>query len=672
MRAVGFAVLSLFVALFARLYSLQVLSHSTYNAQANQNRTREVVTEAPRGLIVDRNENLLVGNQVVESINVDQTTVSQDPWLLPRLAKTLGQPLSAITTAFHSPQASPYSPVPVAFNVSKQEIIYIKEHPNLFPGVSNSLSTQRVYPEGSTASQVLGYVRQITPSELVQYTTQGYQAGDQVGQAGVEASFENYLRGQPGKTTLEVNNAGQVVGTLAKTSPVPGNNVVLTLDLGLQKAAESALASQISTLSHTFDPSRGIYFNHLSGAAVVENVNNGQVVAMASYPSYDPSVWVGNISQATYDQITLPQYGDPTFNRAIDGLYTPGSTFKIATASAALSSGLISPSFYFNDTGIFNIPNCRPGSGLCSFHNSGGERLGNINISTAITASDDVFFYNLGYDFYANSAKYGVTPIQNMASAYGFGSPSGIALPGEAAGLVDSPALRAMLHKNYPSLYPYDTWYTADQIEMAFGQGETVVTPMQMANAYATFANGGVRYVPQIVAGIVNQNGKLVKKFAPQIANRVTLNPTDRAAMLAGFQGVVSNPMGTAYGSFAGFPLSSYPLAGKTGTASVTGLEPNAWFVGFGPLPNPQYVVAVVVEHGGFGATGAAPVVRSIFNYLRQHNIGSPTFSQPHIPAGATTYARYGVAQLPSTTTTTTKPTSATPGVKTTSTTTLG
>ena len=642
-RAVGFAVLSLFAALFARLYSLQVLQSPTYRSLANQNQTRTIISLPPRGLIVDRNENLLVGNQVTESITIAQNVAFNQPSVLSNLAQELGVPLSQIKASVNSSQNSPYAPIPVAFNVSKDQIIYIREHPVQFPGVSSQLSTQRVYPETTTASQVLGYVSQINPAELAKYAAQGYQAGDLIGQAGVEASFEQYLRGVPGKTTLQVNYAGQVVGTLAKASPTPGNNVVLTLDLGLQQAAQNAIASQIKRLSNTFDPVFRRYFSNLSGAAIVEDVTNGQILAMASYPSYDPSVWVGGISQAAYDQITSTATGDPSLNRAIDGLYTPGSTFKVATASAALTSGLISPYTDIYDTGIFNVPNCKPGSGLCSFHNAGGEHLGNINIVTALSASDDVFFYNLGYDFYANPARFGATPIQNMAKAYGFGVPSGINLPGEAAGLVDSPQLRALLHKLYPQAYPYDSWYTADQVEMAFGQGETEVTPLQMANAYATFANGGTRYVPQIAAGIVNQAGKLVTQFDAQVATHVTMSPLDHSTMLAGFEGVISNPIGTAYGSFLGFPLSSYPLAGKTGTASVAGFEPNSWFVAFGPLPSPKYVVAVVIAHGGYGASGSAPVVRSIFDYLRTHTISAPTFSQPHIPAGATTYARYGV-----------------------------
>ncbi len=656
-RAMGFAVFALFVALVARLYSLQVLQSPTYQALANQNQTRQIITPAPRGLIVDRNENLLVGNQVVESITIAQNTTTTNPQVLPRLAKLLGVPLAQIKAAVNSPNNSPYAPIPVAYNVGKDKIIYIKEHPAQFPGVSSSLTTQRVYPEGTTASQVLGYVSQISQSELAKAAAQGYQAGDQIGQAGVEASFENYLRGVPGKKTLQVNYAGQVVGTLANNPPKPGDNVVLSIDLNLQNAVQTALANQIHALSNTYDPIFKRYLSGLSGAAVVEDVNNGQVLAMASYPTYDPSVWVGGISQAAYNQITSPSSGDPILNRAIDGLYTPGSTFKLATASAALSSGLISPYFYYDDTGVFNIPNCKPGTGLCSFHNAGYERLGPINITTALTASDDVFFYNLGYMFYANTNKYGKTPIQDMAAKYGFGSPTGINLPGEASGMVDSPQLRVALHQQYPTAYPYTSWYTADQIEMAFGQGETLVTPLQLANAYATFANGGTRYVPQIAVGIVNQAGKLVKRFQPQVVDHVQLSALDRSAMLAGFEGAIGNRLGTAYGTFIGFPLNAYPLAGKTGTASVTGQEPDALFVAFGPLPTPKYVVAVVIGHAGYGATGAAPAAKAIFEYLMSHKIGNPVFSMPHIPAGATSYARYGVAttttKVPASTTTT-------------------
>ena len=657
LRAIGFGSLALFVALLARLYSIQVLQSPTYRALAAQNQTRQIVTSPPRGLIVDRNENLLVGNQVVESVTIAQNIAASNPTVLSRLSTVLGVPLTQIKASVNSVNNSPYAPIPIAYNVSKAKILYIREHPGQFPGVSSQLTTQRVYPEGSTASQVLGYVSQISQSELAKLGSKGYQASDVIGQAGVEASFEKYLRGVPGKTTLQVNYAGQVVGTLSRVRPKPGDNVVLTLDLNLQKAVQTDLANEIAKLDNSIDPYSGRYISNVTGAAVVENVTNGQILAMASSPTYNPSVWVGGISQSAYTKITSPAYGDPSLNRAIDGLYTPGSTFKLATASAALIDGLITPSTYINDTGIFNIPNCKPGSGLCSFHNSGYEHLGLINIVRAITSSDDIFFYNLGYDFYAAQNRFGPTPIQNMAARYGFGSPTGINLPGEAAGMVDSLHMRTVLHKAYPSAYPYDTWYAADQIEMAFGQGMTQVTPLQLANAYATFANGGTRYVPQIAAGIVNQAGKVVTKFKPQVVTHIPMSATNRAAMLAGFEGAIGNPAGTAYGTFVGFPLSSYPLAGKTGTASITGSEPDSLFVAFGPVTSPKYVVVVVLRKAGFGASAAAPVARQIFTYLRQHNIGPVVFSQPHIPSGLTTYARYGVSSQSATTKSTTSTT---------------
>ena len=222
-----------------------------------------------------------------------------------------------------------------------------------------------------------------------------------------------------------------------------------------------------------------------------------------------------------------------------------------------------------------------------------------------------------------------------MAAAYGWGSPTGINLPGEASGMVDSLSLRQELHKLYPQAYPYANWYTADQLEMAFGQGETLITPLQMANAYATFANGGTRYVPRIAVGVVNGQGKVIDKFSPKVAGHVKLSAYNHAAMLAGFEGAVSGPLGTASGAFQGFPFNKFPLAGKTGTASVQGLNPNSWFVAFGPVQAPQYVVSVVIKEGGFGASAAAPVARKIFEYLLNHPVGPVKFGVGHLAAGS-------------------------------------
>ena len=640
-RVIGFAVAALFSAMFARLYSLQVLQSSTYQAQAVANQVRQVVEAPPRGLITDRNGNLLVGNKVIESVTLSPQVASQHPSVIPRIAKLLGISVSSIKSSLSNLEYSPYEPVPIQQGVPKEKIIYISEHQSEFPGVSYQLTAQRVYPEGTTAAQVLGYVGQVSQSNLKTLSKKGYLPGDAIGKSGVELSYEQYLRGKPGVSNLEVNAFGQVVGTLSQTSPVPGDNLALSLDLNLQQVADKALASEIKKLSGTYDPYFHLYYPQLTGAVVVEDPNNGQILAMSSYPTYNPSVWVGGISSAEYKALTSSSSRYPLINRAIAGEYTPGSTFKLATATAALKTGLISPSYYYYDTGLFKIPNCT--SGMCSFHNSGYEHLGLLNITKALAASDDVFFYNLGYMFYANQSKYGQDPIQQTANAYGWGKPTGINLPGEVPGLVDSPATRALLHKQYPLAYPYASWYTADQLEMAFGQGETAITPIQMANAYSTFANGGTRYQPQIASGIVSQSGKLVKKFTPVVEGHVTLSPTDRAAMLSGFEGAVNSSSGTASGAFANFPFSQFPIAGKTGTASIVGQEPNSWFVGFGPIPKSQYVVVAVIKNGGFGASAAAPVVRTIFDYLMKHPVGPSTFGTPHLAPGVASSTNLGV-----------------------------
>ncbi|NNN18971.1 MAG: penicillin-binding protein 2 [Acidimicrobiaceae bacterium] len=648
-RVIGFAVAAIFSAMFARLYALQVLESSTYKAQAVANQVRQVVEAPPRGLITDRSGNLLVGNKVIESVTLSPQIAAQHPSVITSISKLLNVPVSSIKSSLANLEYSPYEPVPIAQGVSKDKIIYISEHQSQFPGVSYQLTTQRVYPEGTTAAQVLGYVGQVSQADLKSLSKQGYQPGDAIGKSGVEQSFQQYLRGKPGVSNLEVNAFGQVVGTLSQTAPVAGDNLTLSIDLNLQKVVDNALSNEIKQLSGKYDPYFHLYYPQLTGSVVVENPNNGQILAMSSFPTYNPSVWVGGISTAEYKTLTAPSSNYPLINRAIAGEYTPGSTFKLATATAALQSGLINPSYYYYDTGLFTIPNCT--SGMCSFHNAGGERLGLLNITKALAASDDVFFYNLGYMFYANQAKYGQDPIQQVANAYGWGQLTGIDLPGEVPGLVDSPATRALLHKQYPAAYPFNTWYTADQIEMAFGQGETAITPIQMANAYATFANGGTRYQPQIASGIVSQSGKLVKKFGPVVTGHVTMSPADRAAMLSGFEGAVQSSIGTAGGAFANFPFNKFPLAGKTGTASVTGQEPNSWFVGFGPVQKPQYVIAAVIKNGGYGASAAAPVVRSIFDYLINNPVPSTTFGVPHLAPGVSNSTNLGVSAPGSTTT---------------------
>ena len=642
LRIVGAVVLVLFAILVLRLWTLQVVEGKTYAASVTRNEVRTVSIAAPRGEIVDRSDTVLAGNNTVEELLLSRATAAQDPAIIGAVAGLVGETPAEVRRAVNDSQYSPYEPVPILDPAPMSVIEYFEEHQSSYPGVSQQEVSQRAYPQNTpgnpVATPVLGYVSPISSKELQANPGVGYTQGSQFGQSGLENEYEPYLRGKAGREALAVNAAGQVVGTLSKTDPDQGDTVVTNIDLGLQEAVQSALQSDIATDRHTVDTTTGKLPTANDGAAVVLNAQTGAVLAMASSPTYDPSVWVGGISDANYFSLsagcntTSTTTGCPLINYAIDGLYTPGSTFKLNTATAALDDGIISPTTYVDDTGTFTVKNCTEG---CVFHDDEAADSGEIDLQKALTESDDYYFYNLGDLFYTSSNP---TGIQQTASEYGLGHQTGIDLPGEDAGQVDSAALRAEQHKEDPGDFPNPSYHIGDNIEMAFGQGETLVTPIQNALAYATFANGGTRYQPQVAAAIVSSEGQLIKQFSPKVTGTVSLPQSAYQPMLAGFEGVVTSGTASApFKQYAHFPLNTYPVAGKTGTADVApGLEPNAWFVGFGPVnhaPNqPEYVVAVVVDHGGYGAQAAAPAVAQIFNYLYANPVGPiqiPTSSKP-------------------------------------------
>jgi penicillin-binding protein 2 len=461
-------------------------------------------------------------------------------------------------------------------------------------------------------------VGQITSTELQVHQAQGYQLGDLYGQSGLEAQYEATLRGRPGIQRVEVNAHGQVVGSLGVSPPTSGYDVVTNIDAGLQQTLQQALDAEIASLHGA---SHG-------GAAVALDPQTGAVLALVSSPTYDPTWWNNGISTAHFRQI---QATGAQNNNAIQGLYTPGSTFKLATATAALQTGLISPGFVYDDTGVYTIPGCAVGGlGCTQYHDNEGEVGGYVNVSRALTVSSDIFFYNLGVQFWQQRGHYGQTPIQNAASTLGYGDVTGIDLPNETHyGRVDSPSVVQREHTQDPRDYPNGGWFTGNNLELAFGQGGTVITPLQQAVAYATFANGGTRYEPQVAAGLVDAHGRVIRSLAPKVAGRVSYSPATYQAMLQGFVGAVRDPKGTAYSAFQGFPFDSFPLAGKTGTATTNEQQPNSWFIGWGPLPDPQYLMAVVVQGGWFGSQAAAPVVRQGFDYLGAHPEGAARLAPP-------------------------------------------
>ena len=658
LRITGLVVVGLFALLGLRLWTLTVLQAPAAAQAVTANQIRVVSVAPTRGLVLDRYGNPLVNNVVTQQITLSRVTAQQDPAVVGRLAALIGQTTTQLDATVADTRYSLYKPVPVLSDAPLSDILYIREHQSEFPGVSSVQTTQRNYPQlelpgpaqtGYPAAQTLGYVGTINAAELKSRTAEGYQAGDAFGQSGLEYQYEAELRGGPGQQQLEVNPEGQVVGALKTTPATPGDNIVTNIDTNLQQVADNALATQILNLRKGLDPqcnnNTGCYPAATGGAVIVMSPQTGAVYAMSSYPTYSPSIWVGGITTAQYAALSDPANNEPLINRAIAGIYTPGSTFKLNTATAALNSGLWTPNEFYDDSGTFKVPGCQYNSTSCNLHNSEGDgALGSLDISSALTVSSDDFFYNLGALFYDQRASYGQTPIQDQAAQYSLGELTGIDLPGEVQGRVDSQAERLKLHALSPTGFPNTTWYTGDNVQMAFGQGATAITPIEQAVAYSTFANGGTRYAPQVAAAIVSPSGQVVKRFTPQVTGHVNLPPATYQALLAGFTGVVQNPRGTAYGTFQGL---NFPggLAGKTGTAdTVPGKEPTAWFIGFGPTANPQYVVVCVIDQAGYGATAAAPVVRDIYSYLATHPV-----TAPGIPPGQQIVQSTGPIPLPTT-----------------------
>jgi penicillin-binding protein 2 len=604
-------VVCLFAALFARLWFLQVMDAPKAQAAAATNGVRLVYTQAPRGLIEDRNGNVLVGNVNEPVIEVSRLVAAQDPSMDSRLAPLLGMTVPQLQKAINNLQYSPYAPVPIMPDATPAQILYIQENQTLFPGVQATTMSVRTYSAmGKAAANVVGYVGQISQAEYQRLKSQGYQPGQQIGLAGVEAEYESYLRGTPGIQRLQVDSKGDVLASLGTSPPVPGDTLRLSIDGTIQMVAEQALEQGLVAARHTFDTTTHRDFTAPAGSAVVEDPNTGQVLALATNPTYDPSEFVGGISEANY-QALLNNPNDPLLDRTIQGQYAPGSTFKLITATAGLQYGLITPTTPFDDTGSITIGNFVA-------HNDNGAAYGVITLPRAITVSSDNFFNTIGLNLWYGRNTYGDDALQNVAKEYGLAAPTGIALPNEAAGKIPTPESYVRDHQADPSVFTQAEWYPGNSDQVAIGQDEVLVTPLQLANAYATFANGGNLLVPQVAIDAASPTtGRVVQTFHTRVVHTVSLQPAWRAALLQGFTGVVNNPSGTAYGDFANTPLANMDIAGKTGTAQVNApRQDTSVFTSFAPASNPRFVVDAFVEDAGYGASVAAPVVREIYDGL--------------------------------------------------------
>ena len=678
--------LSLFGALFARLWYLQIVEGPTLADQVTSNSQEVVITPGPRGRILDRNGIVLVENRETIVVAVDLRAYGElDPpeqkRVLARLASALsrGRPADdQVTTKFLDARLgderfSHFRPVPVAEDITVEQEIYFREQAARFPSVVVERQMVRSYPYGQLAAHVLGYVGALSEDEYAARKDAGgakpYEKTDEIGKSGVERQYEQYLRGTPGRQVFEVDRSNQVVREIAsqRREPQQGDDVYLAIDARVQYQAEQALQGRLAAAQGRSTPA-------LAGGVVVLDPTNGQVRAMASYPTYDPADLVGGISQELWADLqgqTLDEDGKPVvdengkvvegpsklLNRATAGGYPPASTFKLASGYAALKLGIIDPAQYVQDPGYWRL--CDGDGPGCLKRNAGSQAHGSVDLQTALTVSSDVYFYRIG-DISWAKAKNGELPedgMQQHIMELGYGAKTGIDLPAESAGQVPTPEseakIAAKLFEQDPGYYDNDPavakdagrWRTGYSADLAIGQKVTA-TPLQTANAYASLANGGTLYKPRVVDRITKANSPtVIEAFKPEVIRQIDWGPA-RSSFLAGFAGVVGTPGGTAFRTFQGFPLDTWPVAGKTGTAQ-TGKDKygnqrpeNSLFVGFSLGDGGTWAASAMLEGAGAGANAAAPTVRLILEPIATGEIESF-----EIPKGGTIDAERAAEQ---------------------------
>lgn len=601
--------ISLFVTLFVRLFYLQVIESDEMRLAASQNASRVMYESAPRGRILDSDGHVLVGNREVDVVVADRQALQRDPSLIPRLSEFLGIPQADLQKRSADPRRSIYAPALLADHLDKPSLVSLREHQADFPGVSVATEIERSYPYGSLAAHVLGYVGEANESELQRRKDQGYRQGDLIGKVGIEAAYEDDLRGKPGKQVVEVDAKGRIVRVLEHREPIPGNDVKLAISAKLQQSAELALAEGLALARTQDDLTTGVATGEKhtapAGSLVALDPTNGEVRALASYPSFDPGRFARGITTEEYAQLSDPHGSLPLTNRAIAGQYAPGSTFKLFTALAAVDTKTMGPRTPFRDNGTFTL-------GDRSYRNAQGRSYGTIDLARAMAVSSDVYFYSVGNELWNTRRQHG-TAIQDSARAYGLGAVTGIDVSGELSGRIPDPASRKKMHEENPRAFPESNWYAGDNVNLAIGQGDVLATPLQLALAYGTFAMGGVEHRPHLVREVLKSDGTLVRSVVSEGTREVEMSTEARTAIEEGLVGAVNRPSGTAYAAFANYGESVFSVAGKTGTAQVTGKQDSALFVGYGPVSSPRFSVSVVLEQAGFGGTSAAPVARRVF-----------------------------------------------------------
>jgi len=557
------------LVLIGRAGYLQVYDGELYARLAEGNRIRIIPAEAARGTFYDRNGELLVTNRPGFTVSLLPLTEPISPEVIARVSALIHVPVEEIQKKIDAHIG--FDPIRIKNDVLPDIVSIIEEQKDSYPGVVVEVLPVRDYIFGEYAAHVFGYVSEINEEELERRKGEGYKSGDIIGKFGLERVYDKEVRGIKGGEQVEVDVSGRPVQILGRQSPIPGNDLVLTIDSHIQEAAERAVDDQLAAV-HAH-----------AAAAVVMNPQTGEILAMVSRPAFNPNLFAGGISTVNWNMLNNNPY-HPMDNKAITGEYPPGSTFKIVTGTAALAEHKVTAQEKIFDSGRhWIIPKT----------NVGGEALGWIDFEQAMAHSDNVYFYEMGN-------RLGVDTLERYARLFGLGTRTGIDLPYEAEGLVPNRKYKA---DNYED----GEWYLSETFDAAIGQGFNLVTPLQAAMVVSEIAANGQRYRPHLVQRIVDVNGNTVREIKPELLSTLEVDPSVIHHVQEGLHSVTKLGTGTAL--FAGFPVD---IAGKTGTAENSQGRDHSWFVAYGPYKNPNVVVAVIVEQGGFGSVAAGPIARRI------------------------------------------------------------
>ncbi len=647
-------VISLFSVFVAQLWRLQVLEGDKYNQLADRNRFQTVEVSAPRGIIYARNGELLVRNRPVFNVQVIPAYLPEDEdartevfsqlsdlLMLPvannetrlepahnayfrsfghheytrlpnrqvrnsRSRKLINAPLGIADAIENAPPFAPYQPVTIATDITAEVAAIIEQDRLNLPGVFVQTDSKREYLTGELSASILGYVGPISPERVEDYPTPLYNPNDDVGLVGIESSYEDQLHSAKGEELIEVDVTGRKVKTIGATRDAqPGNNLTLTLDLDLQQFATDELQKAI-------DESGG-----QSGATVVMNPQNGEILAMVSLPSYDNNLFARGISAREYSLLSENK-STPLVNKAIGGLYPPGSTFKLTVAAGALQENVVTPRQQIVCHGVMYLPNKFFPDDLDlaqPFYCWNRDGHGPVDVVSGIAYSCDVYFYQIGGGYEPIGFEgLGLDNLIAYAEKFGFGAPTGIDIPGEGSGLVPSPKWKRL---NYA-----ETWVTGDTYNMAIGQGFVLATPLQVLNAYAAIGNGGTLYEPHLVKEIRNPQKDLIYQAEPKVLGTLGLSDETSAWVRDGLEAVVD--WGTAKDAIN---VPGVSVAAKTGTAEFCDQYPqcldkdgrvktsHAWFVAYAPADKPEIAVVTFVYGGGEGSITSAPVVNDVLRY---------------------------------------------------------